>query len=167
MRKESQPGQPGMVYEINLGGGHKAYGIVAVGGDVGFVNLTSEYRPSMSVIKDAEVALRVYVTPDVFDPTGWEFIGEIELPLELKSHGKYRRQPVGSNNIFLDYNGHSEPITAEEASRLEVAAAWHKHHIEERLKDHFAGRPNHIKENSHRIKKYDLLTGQEIKESGA
>ena len=45
-------------------------------------------------------------------------------------------------------------------------AQWSAEHVEERLQDYFAGRPNRIVEFFKIIRRYDPNTGQELKQPG-
>lgn len=38
--------------------------------------------------------------------------------------------------------GGEEPASRQELEGLEVAAVWDPEHVEDRLRDHFSGRPN-------------------------
>jgi hypothetical protein len=64
------------------------------------------------------------------------------LDERLAIAAKYKHRPVGSRQAFVHVEGQSVPATDAEVEGLEVLATWFSNHIEQRLEDFFAGRPN-------------------------
>jgi hypothetical protein len=72
----------------------------------------------------------------------------------------------GSNQLFICRGGKFTPASLDEAKDLELLSTWFDIHVEERLMDHFSGRPNRTAEYFKIIKSYDPKTGQEIRRPG-
>ena len=90
-------------------------------------------------------------------------MGKIDLRGELAEPASYRNQPVGSNQLYLYRAGELTRADEDEVRDLELTAWWSAENIEQRLRDHFAGRLNAFVEMFKVIKRYDPQTGQEIK----
>lgn len=63
---------------------------------------------------------------------------ELSLPVEYFMKDIF----TGRFSVYRSSDGNIRPGTAEECKTLEKAAVWEAPHIEDRLRDHFAGRPN-------------------------
>ena len=74
----------------------------------------------------------------------WHVAGFRPLEPELTSPVEYfmRDQLTGRYSVYRSSDGHIRESTFEECKMLEAAAAWEAEHIEDRLRDYFAGRPN-------------------------
>jgi hypothetical protein len=153
---------PGDVFEINLGVLGHAYGVLATGNDVAFYDMLSPSTLSLDMLEVQKILFRVYVVEDGLLSGQWKIIGSISLTGDLLKPCKYRNQPVGSNDLFVYQAQKFTPATYDEVKDLEPLVVWFPMHIEERLRDHFEGRPNKAFELMSRIKKYDPTTRQEI-----
>lgn len=143
MAKRPATPKLGSVYSIKLRNGEYAFGQVCAGGDYAFFDLKLvEPSPPIETVINSPVAFRVPVAADAAVIGGWQLIG-VALPLgTLAFRGQYRHRPVGSQQVFLYTEGRSSPATEDEVKDLEVLATWFSNHVESRLEDHFAGRPN-------------------------
>lgn len=88
------------------------------------------------------IAFRVPVAPDAAASGGWRLLGIAQLRGQLAERACYRHRPVGSQEAYLYKAGVSSPASPEELEGLEDLSTWFSTHVEERLEDHFAGRPN-------------------------
>jgi hypothetical protein len=65
---------------------------------------------------------------------------EPDLKLPVRS---FIKDPIsGAFSIYSSLDGSIRASTYEECKDLEATAGWDPHHVESRLIDHFAGRPN-------------------------
>jgi hypothetical protein len=163
VRPKRQRHKEGDVFQIDLGNGHHAFGIVAAGKDHAFFDIFTEVVPSLKEITSARVAFRLWGPADALGSGRWKIIGNIPLTGRLAERAAYRNQPVGSNQVYLYRAGVLTPAELGEVKDLELTAWWNADSVEQRLKDHFAGRTNPTAERFKTIKKYDPRTGQEIK----
>lgn len=132
----------GAVYALPLNDGSFAFGQVCCGGDFAVFDLKSQKPISAEEVIKSEVAFRVPVARDAAKEGGWKRIGDAPLRGKLAERAKYRHQPVGSAQVFVYSNGVSTPADPEEVQGLETLATWFSMHVEQRIQDHFAGRPN-------------------------
>ncbi len=73
----------------------------------------------------------------------WKKIGTIALEEQLQGLPLFFMQDDLDPNKFSIYEkGEIRPATKEECEGLECAAVWEAEHVEERLRDHYANRPN-------------------------
>ncbi len=153
---------PGSVFAVDLGALGYAFGILAAGNDVAFLDLLRPEIPDLATISASKVLFRTYVAKDGLASGQWKIVGSIPLKDELQEPAGYRNQPVGSNKLFIYKAKQTMPASFDEAKDLEPLVTWFTSHIEERLRDHFEGRSNKAFEFLNRIKKYHPETGQEI-----
>lgn len=73
----------------------------------------------------------------------WPRIGRVAVPEELSTPPWFFKQDPISRVLSLTKDGGAEiPATLQSISGLECAAVWSANHVEDRLRDHFDGRPN-------------------------
>lgn len=95
-----------------------------------------------------DVILTIWVMNSAISSGRWMKIGNLRLSDEEESSApsvlKNGRTDRIAHHLFGSrYHVPTErPATVEECSSLETAAVWSTKHVEDRLRDHFAGRPN-------------------------
>jgi hypothetical protein len=74
----------------------------------------------------------------------WPVVDHRPLESDLTQPVEYfmRDRKSGEFSIYRSNDGHMRPSTYAECQGLEAAAVWEPEHVESRLRDHFAGRPN-------------------------
>jgi hypothetical protein len=78
----------------------------------------------------------------------WEVVGRVPLSEDLKEIPRFFKQDMmnGAISIYQEIPElapyYEIPATLAEIEGLECAAVWDPEHVEDRLRDHFAGRPN-------------------------
>ena len=107
-----------------------------------FFDLRSSTILPLDRIVTAPVLFKIWVMKYAFTGKVWQLVGNVPLALEdLEAVWFFKQDPTGE--LFLTRDGGEEiPATLQECVGLERAAAWDPEHVEERLRDHFAGRPN-------------------------
>lgn len=78
----------------------------------------------------------------------WPVVGKTDIPNHLQAPPKFAKQDAFTGQTFI-YQVipelaplYERPATREECEGLEIAAVWSAEHVEDRLRDHFAGVPN-------------------------
>ena len=160
--KRSRKPKAGDLFAISLGDGTYGFAQVAHTGDYAFFDFRAERAPPLEEIVSHPVAFRVPAVSGVASKGGWTALGNLPPAGALAQPAAYVNQPVGSNQLFLIVGNRRTPATYEQAKGLEAMAWWFEHHLLQRLKDHFAGRPNWDAEVTREIKIYDPITGQKI-----
>jgi hypothetical protein len=136
--------RPGDVVSIPLGDGTFGYGRVLPKGLTAFYDLRSEGILPLERILSASVAFITSVMEYAVTRGIWPVIGNAPLPKDLLEEPLFfKKDPItGALRIYRDSTQEEFPATREQCEKLECAAVWDPEHIVDRLKDHFAGRPN-------------------------
>ena len=139
-RRARRP-RPGDVVRLDLGDGSHTYGRVLV-------------RPFLAVydartdepLAPADIIARpVLFTVGVFDREvgRWEVVGRVPLrPGELEVPDLFRQDIITGACKLVDLAGNTRPATIEECEGRERESVWFAEHLVERIRDHYAGRPN-------------------------
>lgn len=134
--------EPGNVFEVVLPGGGFAYGMVIDFPLVAFFDVRFAERSPIADIVSRPVAFRIWVMRSCLGRSSWPVIGFASVPNALSQSPDFYKFDSIARRFFL-YRGHSEePASREQCLGLECAAVWSAIHVESRLDDHFAGRPN-------------------------
>jgi hypothetical protein len=74
----------------------------------------------------------------------WPKVDYRALEPELATPTDYfmKDKQTGRFSIYRSSDGSTRDSTYDECKGLEAAAVWEPEHVEDRLRDHFAGRPN-------------------------
>jgi len=73
----------------------------------------------------------------------WLKVGKLPLESELKTTPpEFIQDQIDPTKFFIYEHGKIRPATREECEGLECAAVWIPEHIEDRIRDHYAGVPN-------------------------
>jgi len=115
-------------------------------GDASFAfydSRTKEDISDFSKIASSPILFIVAVFNDAVTRGRWVKVGKLPLELNLqKLPPKFIRDSIDPTQFRIYEFGKIRPSTREECQGLEVAAVWEPGEVEERLRDHYAGRPN-------------------------
>lgn len=150
--KESKKPRPrkkvaGDVLKIDLGDGAHSYGHVAEHGQVIFYDYRSQLELPIHDIVRLPIAFRVWVYDSALKGDRWQKIGHIDLPPALlQEPDTFKQDPVsGRLSIYhrrYASTNYERPAILSECRNLERTAVWEAEHVEDRLRDHFAGVEN-------------------------
>jgi hypothetical protein len=105
--------------------------------------------PPVEAIVAAAVLFRIDVMASATASARWPTIGVEPLSDEEDGRGElfFKHDPItGKLSLYREDRAtretFSRPATFEECENLERAAVWSANHVEDRLRDHFAGQPN-------------------------
>ena len=142
---------PGTVLSIPIAEDQVAFCRLLNRGMVEFYDTWHRSSASVAVedLAPGPVAFRVPVMNESVNSRRWKVIGQVELTsTETEQiHTFYKQDPIsGVLTLFWTDpdtgQSHERPATVTECEGLEAAAVWSSNHIEDRLRDHFAGLPN-------------------------
>jgi hypothetical protein len=142
----------GRVVRIDLGDGRCAYGRQLLGPSV-------EFYDRLGKMGEAVDLLDVVASPVIFTISvmkyafrrngGWELLDVVPLTDEERATvERWANRDVISGALSIYWEDHATgtfgetPASVRECEGLEVAAVWDPQHVEDRLRDHFDGRPN-------------------------
>jgi hypothetical protein len=131
--------RPGDVYEIADPPNGYYYAAIGIGGDTLFFDKVAPAPSKIEYLKEVPFFLRLSVS-DASIRTAWKKIGTLPVCGELNTYGKYRNQPVGSDQVYIYDNsdGSFSAASDDETENLETLATWDgTHHILPILRYHF------------------------------
>jgi hypothetical protein len=106
---------------------------------------TKDNIENLDVLENLSILFIIAVYDDAVTKGRWIKIGKRPLEPSLKKLPlKFMQDKMKPSNFSLynPNNGEIVPATKEQCKDLERAAVWEPEHVEDRLRDHFAGRPN-------------------------
>lgn len=136
--------------EIPLGEGRRGFAR-DLGLEVEFYDRQAVQGEAVDVagLEGTPVAFRVWVMDSAFKPSSsWRSIGKLPLREDGSAASRFAKQDplTGALSIYWEDpqrgQRHEAPATLDECAGLESAAVWSANHIEDRLRDYFAGKPN-------------------------
>jgi hypothetical protein len=140
--------RPGQFVEIDIGGGQRAFGRVLREPLFAFYGYNSPrgVGPDLAMLAGQPVAFRLMVMNHAVTRGRWPLLGAMPLTPELMASPDFFKQDAISGRLTI-YNDDlaptfERPATRAECEGLERAAVWEPEHVEDRLRDHFAARPN-------------------------
>jgi hypothetical protein len=142
MAKIRGRGKLGDVVKIDLGNGSFGYGRVLPEPLMAFYDLQSHDPVSAPEVVKSPILFSIWVMYHAIKSEKWEVIGNVPLEDQLKIKPRFFSQDILSKKFSIYDNGKDIPATRDECIGLECAAAWDGEHVEDRLRDHFAGVPN-------------------------
>jgi len=135
--------------EIDLADGHYAYGRILADTSFGFYDLyTAERVRDLDHISTRPLLFIVTVNNSAVTTGRWVKIGKRPLSMALQQLPLLFMQDPLRRDRFELYNpltGSTTPALKEQCTGLERCAVWDPSHVEERLRDYHAGRPNHYR----------------------
>lgn len=137
--------KPGQILRIPLGDGTFGYcQMVDKVRHVFFDHQDSGKNTDIDMVVSSKILFKCTVDSYVINKGYWEIIGNYPIRKDLTSYEPSFNYNSLKNRyqIFKDGIGFV-PAAWEEIKDLEVFASWGHTHIEQRLRDHFAGRPNY------------------------
>ena len=134
--------QEGDIVEIPLPDGQLAYGRVLKSPLIAFYAVQAQAPLPVDQIVAAPVAFKVFVVHSAVKSGRWKIVGHAPLDDALQVPPSFYKVDSITKALSLYRHGQTEPATVEQCAGLECAAVWSAEHVESRLADLFAGRPN-------------------------
>ena len=132
----------GDIVEVPLSDGQSAYGRVLKSPLVAFYAIQAKAPLPVDQIVAAPVAFKVYVVHSAVKSGRWKIVGHAPLEDVLQKSPSFYKVDSITKQLSLYHHGQTVPATVEQCEGLECAAVWSAEHVESRLTDFFAGRPN-------------------------
>jgi hypothetical protein len=134
----------GQVFQVPLGNNLYGYGQVAPTAEYAFFDYFNNGQiENLEDIINRPVLFRLTVDSYVIKEGLWPIIGILPVKKELKINNTPFTYDSDKNSYLIWKNGLEQILaTPEEIYNLECFASWEDKHVEQRLRDHFAGRPN-------------------------
>jgi hypothetical protein len=133
----------GDVVEINLGDGKRSYARVLPEGAFAFYDCVSTEELNPEEVISRPILFIVGVMKHAVTSGRWRRVKTLPLEKHLvELPPEFIQDPIDPTRFRIYQNGKARPATREECEGLERAAAWDPTHVEDRLLDHYAAKPN-------------------------
>ena len=132
----------GDIVKITLESGSFCFGRVLQEPLMAFYDLNVPMIPDIDSIISARIIFKVWVMRRAITSGRWQIIGNREVDAETACVPVFFKQDAVSKTFSKYFDDKEIPATGKECLGLERAAVWDPEHIEDRLRDHFAGRSN-------------------------
>jgi hypothetical protein len=146
MPERRQRWTKGAVVAVPLGEADFAFGQMLEEPEYVFFALR---RPEVSLptpeeVVAAPVLFRLWVMRQAHAGGRWSKMGQATIaPALAEQVLRFNQDPLRPTSIVLTYDGVSgTPCDVDACKDVERAAVWDPSHVEDRLRDHFAGRQN-------------------------
>ena len=140
MRQQRKVGD---VYQINLGDRTHCYAMALGEATFAFFDLRTTRRVDVSHICQSPILFKVAVMRHAVTRGRWKRVGHKSLSdAEARPPAQFIRDRLASGRYKIYEDGEIRNATRKECEGLEAAAVWDPEHVEDRLRDHYAGRPN-------------------------
>jgi hypothetical protein len=94
-------------------------------------------------IKKRPILFKIWVMDRAIASGRWKVVGSYALEDSLTEIPEFFKQdPINRQNFSIYRKGQERTAAPEECAGLERAAVWDPEHVEDRLRDHYAGKPN-------------------------
>ncbi len=134
---------PGAVLRVPMDGWH-TYALMLEGVDMAFFDSRSTMDLVIEEIVGRPVLFRLAVHKSAFNTGRWPKVGFASVPESLVGRVPRFRQDAINGRLSISEDGGVtfRAATLDECRNLERLAVWEPEHIEDRLRDHYAGVPN-------------------------
>ena len=132
----------GDIVKIDLENGTFCFGRVLEEPLLAFYDLNVTDDPSLEEIVSSPILFKVWVMNHAITSGRWPVIGSLPLDEDLQQPVKFFKQDPISKELCIYINAEEIPASLAECDGLERAAVWNPEHVEDRLRDHYAGVPN-------------------------
>jgi hypothetical protein len=102
---------------------------------------TTEELPITDTVK-RPILFYVAVMNRAIKEKRWSVAGYIPLEEGLQSPPRFIQDALNKNKFEIYEHGRIRPATRQECLGLERESVWEPEIVEERIRDHYAGRPN-------------------------
>lgn len=143
MASKRQRWSPGSLVRIALGNDRYGYAQMLDRPEYAFFDHFDLGKSTVNEVLTRNVLFRLWVKNGAHSSGRWVKIGSAPVASALRSPVLRFNQDPLSLVIRLGHDGVSgRVVKAEECAPYERAAVWDAEHVEDRLRDHVAGRPN-------------------------
>jgi len=132
----------GDVVRIKIGLKEYAYARVLENPLCAFYDYKTSDFTEIDVIIQKPILFKVWIANYSYKEDNWEIVGNRPLDAITSEIPWFFKKDTITKKLSLYRNGEERKATLQEVEGLECAAVWNPEHIEDRLRDHFAGREN-------------------------
>jgi Immunity protein 26 len=143
MSKKRQRRREGDVVEIEIAAKLYAYARVLPNAVFAFYDVISVDRLRPEDVMQKHIAFKVPVMNGAVTSGRWAIVGSAPLSADLlEPPAFFVQDPLHKDQFSISLGGKQRRATIDECKNLERLAVWSAEHIEDRLRDAHAHRPN-------------------------
>jgi hypothetical protein len=133
----------GAIVQIPIGDGRNCYAQTLEEPEFAFFDLCARGTPDLNAIPLRRVLFRVWVMNHAVTSGRWLKLGVAAISEDLtRPVSRFIQDALNPSQFEIVLGGERRPATPEECVGIERAAVWEPEHVEDRLRDHYDGRPN-------------------------
>ena len=133
----------GSILKVPLNDGTHTYAQTLPEADFVIFDARSTSNLDPDEIVNRPILFRVAVHKSAWCDGRWERIGKSELNEQLiEADPKFIQDSINPEKFQIYLAGEIRNATKEECLGLECCAVWEPEHVEDRIRDHYAGVPN-------------------------
>lgn len=127
---------------VELGHDH-TYALTLPEADFALFDARSSVELPVEEVVRCPVLFRVAVHKSAWASGRWARVGKVSVPPDLLSPvPKFVQGALNPERFSIYTAGQMRPASRDEVLHLERCAVWDPTHVEDRLRDHYAGVPN-------------------------
>ncbi len=131
----------GAVLQVPLGDGSHVYAQTLAEADFAFFDHRSDRSVSVPEVVVMPVLFRVAVHKSAWVDGRWPRVGAADVRPDLtKPTARFIQDPLHPSRFQIYVAGEIREASKQECVGLERCAVWDPQHVEDRLRDHYAGR---------------------------
>jgi hypothetical protein len=134
----------GAIVTVSLGDGYHSYAQMLESPEYAFFDCRTKDALPVEAVVARPVLFRLWVMRYAHSKGRWQKVGMATVAPALQQPvSRYIQDSIRPQEIRLYCDGRSGPlVSAADCADLECAAVWDPEHVEDRLRDHYAGVPN-------------------------
>lgn len=132
----------GDVVQIPLGDGTHTYARVLPEASFAFYDSRTSAEIEIANVVNLPVLFFIAVSTEAIRDRRWRVVGHVPLDDRLRTPARFIQDPYDADSFSLYKDGQIIPATRQECVGLECMAVWEPEHVENRLRDYYAGRKN-------------------------
>jgi hypothetical protein len=133
----------GAVFAVPLGDGTMCFALSLPDADFAFFDLRTRECTFPAELLSKPVLFRVGVHKSAYANGRWLKVSKVKVPNHLlEAKPMFIQDALHPDRFEIYLAGNIRPSTRQECEGLDRAAVWEPEHVEDRLRDHYAGVPN-------------------------
>lgn len=109
---------------------------------IAFYDMRAVDSPTVEELESLPILFKIWVMNNAITSGRWPVIGHLPLDASLRQSVNFFKQDPISKKVYIYRDDQEYPASKEDCNGMECAAVWSAEHVEDRLRDHYAGVAN-------------------------
>ncbi len=132
----------GAFVKIPLSNTEHGYARILEGSLFAFYDVKTDKDLPLPEVQFKPILFKIWVMRSAVTSGRWKIVGTTPLEENLKVEPHFFKIDPLNKKLSIYFHDKESPATVEECRGLECAAVWSAEHVEDRLRDYYAGQPN-------------------------